>query len=87
MNFHVYHTLLTILLFSLSNNLVIIHQWGIFLIPDTDLIKPFYEKTLDTNIRPDKTYFKFENGQYIKVEAPTVVDIKNYYEVNSKVYI
>ena len=68
-------------LYSKSN------QWGIFLIPDTDLIKPFYEKTLDTNIRPDKTYFKFENGQYIKVEAPTVVDIKNYYEVNSKVYI
>lgn len=68
-------------LYSKSN------QWGIFLIPDTNLIKPFYEKTLDTNIRPDKTYFKFENGQYIKVEAPTVVDIKNYYEVNSKVYI
>ena len=68
-------------LYSKSN------QWGIFLIPDTDLIKPFYEKTLDTSIRPDKTYFKFENGQYIKVEATTVVDIKNYYEVNSKVYI
>lgn len=61
--------------------------WGVFLIPDTSLVKPVYEKTTDEGIRPEKTYFIKDGDNFKEVEAPTVVDIKNYYEVNSKSYI
>lgn len=68
-------------LYSKSN------QWGIFLFPDTTLVKPVFEKTTDTGVRPEKIYFVKDGDSFKKVEAPTTVDMASYYEVNSKAYI